>query len=101
MKFIIELQRFGSLQFKIECNAKPSMAIGARIPNTDQPYLPDYEDVISKLPLRYKKAFKRANGLFWSGESIGCDVVRCDLLRYDNEPMGTLFAKLSTRSTTL
>lgn len=93
MKFHIELQRYGTLMDKFTVAACECGVVGVYCDG--KPYMPKNSQVLRGLGYRYRRAFERSP-VWWSfGLS---DVLRCDLLRFDGKPMGSLFATFEVES---
>lgn len=85
--FNIQLQRFGTMMDQFKVRAEPAGLVG--VYHGGKPYVPKNSQVLRGLGYRYCRAFERSP-IWWAfGLS---DVLRCDLVRFDGKPMGSLFA---------
>jgi hypothetical protein len=90
MKFHIELHSHGVKRDTLTVGASKAYTSGAW--HDGWPWVPRHEHMAKGLPYRYRRAFERAP-IWWSRNGDGCDVLRCDLRRWDGAPMGSIFAR--------
>lgn len=86
LTFSLSLSRYGITRWRATVPATPAALIGPY--HNGKPYAPLNSAVLERLPFSYRKAFIRVSH-WWFDDT---NTMRCDLISYNGQPMGTIFA---------
>lgn len=91
LSYDITLHRYGVIWRKFTVPAKEAALVGDWF--NGNPYQPDVEEVISKLPQNYTKAIRRARSWWQTASMSGRDIpLKMELYSVTHYSMGTLYA---------